>query len=181
MSDSLPPWRREVAGHGITINCNGATGYGFSTGKVYWPSPAEFNRWAAFIVNEEGMVLLVKHTYGRLNWELPGGGAEIDESPVEMALREVREETGLAVVAHHMTGYYYAPENDSLHFVFWCKQKDPTATPEPDSAEISECRFWSPETLPRPISDWTVRRIQNAISGNTFGLPINIGERVWLK
>jgi 8-oxo-dGTP diphosphatase len=136
---------------------------------------------AAFIVNAKGEILLVKHTYGRLNWELPGGGAEGEETPVETALREVREETGLTVVARHMTGYYYASNNDSLHFVFWCEQQDPDATPEPGCAEISECRFWSPEALPRPISDWTFRRIEDAIAGNTFGLPTVIGERVWLE
>ena len=136
---------------------------------------------AAFIVNKQGMVLLVRHTYGRLNWELPGGGAETNESPVETALREVREETGLAVVARHITSCYYDSGNDSLHFVFWCEPEDALAIPEPDRAEISECQFWSPDMLPRPISDWTVRRIQDALAGNRFGLPVSIGERVWLE
>ena len=135
---------------------------------------------AAFIVNDKGDVLLVKHTYGRLNWELPGGGAESGEPPDQTAVREVREETGLIVVAHHMTGYYHALDNDSLHFVFWCEQED-AAAPIPDRAEISECRFWPPVALPRPISDWTVRRIQDAMTGSTFGLPVGIGARVWLE
>ncbi len=46
---------------------------------------------ASVILNNQGWVLLVKHSYGRLNWELPGGVAEVDESIVETALREVRE------------------------------------------------------------------------------------------
>jgi 8-oxo-dGTP diphosphatase len=49
---------------------------------------------AAVIVNDEGGVLLVKQTYGRLNWELPGGAGEAGESPDETVLRGVREETG---------------------------------------------------------------------------------------
>jgi 8-oxo-dGTP pyrophosphatase MutT (NUDIX family) len=52
---------------------------------------------AAVIVNDEGGVPLVKQTYGRLNWELPGGAGEAGESPDETVLREVREETGLDV------------------------------------------------------------------------------------
>ena len=136
---------------------------------------------AAFIVDADGRVLLVKHTYGQLNWELPGGGGESRESPVETAVREVKEETGLTVTAHHMTGTYYAPENDTLHFVFWCQREDESALPLPDGAEISECKFWPPQALPRPISDWTVRRIEDAVLGNSFTLPLVIGPRIWLE
>lgn len=91
------------------------------------------------------------------------------------------EETGLTVVARQMTGYYYAFENDTLHFVFRCDVEDSDAVPIPDGAEVSECAFWSRDALPRPISDWTIRRIQDAIDGKNFGLPAVIGPRVWLK
>ncbi|HNT78415.1 MAG TPA: NUDIX domain-containing protein [Anaerolineae bacterium] len=60
-------------------------------------------RWLganAALFDEEGRILLVKHTYGRLNWELPGGVAEPNESIVETAIREAREEIGLQVVAN---------------------------------------------------------------------------------
>ncbi len=136
---------------------------------------------AAFITDAEGKVLLVKHTYGRLNWELPGGGGEPNESPVETAVREVREETGLIVVARHATGCYYTPENDMLHFVFACEREEADALPTPNCAEISACGFWPLEALPRPISDWTLRRIQEAAAGTKFGLPVSIGARVWLE
>ena len=136
---------------------------------------------AAFIVDAEGRVLLVKHTYGRLNWELPGGAGEVAESPVETTVREVKEETGLTVVPQHMTGCYYTPDNEMLHFVFQCKQTEEEALPCPDRAEISECGFWPLNELPRPISDWTVQRIQDASTGNQFVLPTVIGPRVWLE
>jgi 8-oxo-dGTP diphosphatase len=136
---------------------------------------------AAFIADAEGRVLLVKHTYGQLNWELPGGGGEVGESPVETAVREVQEETGLTVVAQHMTGSYYAPENEKLHFVFRCSRIETEALPIPDRAEISECGFWPVTALPRPMSDWTVQRIQDAVEGSKFALPTVIGPRIWLE
>lgn len=136
---------------------------------------------AAFIGDEEGRVLLVKHTYGHLNWELPGGGGELHESPVETAIREVKEETGLTVVARHMTGSYYTPENEMIHFVFRCERVEENAVPCPDGAEIGECEFWPLNALPRPMSDWTLRRIQDTVEGNRFALPTPIGPRVWLE
>lgn len=136
---------------------------------------------AAFIVDEAGRVLLVKHTYGRLNWELPGGAGEAEESPVETAVREVKEETGLTVFAQTMTGCYYTPDNEMLHFVFRCERVEEDALPYADQAEISACGFWPIEALPRPISDWTVRRIGDAVNGNQFDLPLIVGPRVWME
>jgi|LGOV01.1.fsa_nt_gb 8-oxo-dGTP pyrophosphatase MutT (NUDIX family) len=135
---------------------------------------------AAVILNNQGWVLLVKHSYGRLNWELPGGAAEVDESIVETALREVREETGLQVMAKHTTGIYYEPEVDMLHFVFWCYPQEGTFNLRPDNEEISQCAFWPPDALPRPISDFTSRRIADAVSGVTLPLPTVITTRQWL-
>src|SRR5690349_23837043 len=50
---------------------------------------------ANVVTDGEGRVLLVHHTYGPLNWELPGGLGEANETPAENAARELREETGL--------------------------------------------------------------------------------------
>ncbi len=136
---------------------------------------------AAVIVDGEGRVLLVKQTYGHLNWDLPGGAAEAGESPDETVLPEVREETGLDVTVLHLTGYYHDAEADFLHFVFLCELRDRDAAPRPDLAEVSECRYWPPGALPRPISDFTIRRIQDAVAGVKFRLPTRVGPRVWLE
>jgi 8-oxo-dGTP pyrophosphatase MutT (NUDIX family) len=135
---------------------------------------------AAVITNRAGAVLLVHHSYGRCNWELPGGAAEAHESLVETVLREVQEETGLAVVAEATTGIYYDAADDVLHFVFRCAVRDPAAEPEPDGHEITACGYWAAEGLPRPISDFTVQRIQDALGGRRMPLPTLIGPRRWL-
>ena len=136
---------------------------------------------AAVILNDAGHVLLVKHTYGRLNWELPGGLAEADESIVDTAIREVREETGLRVRALHTTGIYYEPAGDIHQFAFLCQPLDPTAMPQPCSDEISACAFWPPTGLPRPINDFTIRRIMDAIGGAQQPLPEIMAPRQWLE
>jgi 8-oxo-dGTP diphosphatase len=49
---------------------------------------------AAAIILKVNTVLLVRHSYGKLNWELPGGWNEPGESLIDTVVREVREETG---------------------------------------------------------------------------------------
>lgn len=146
------------------------------------PLPHKLLGAAAAIHDEAGRVLLVKHSYGMFNWELPGGGAELNESPVETALREVREETGLDVTAERLTGVYYDPTHplgEFVHFVFACRHVE-QQQPVPRPPEITDCGFWSLEDLPRPISDFTVRRIRDAFTAVSPCLPVTVGPRVWL-
>lgn len=134
---------------------------------------------AAIITNGQGEVLLVKHSYAQLNWELPGGAADPGESIVETALREVREETGLEVVAEHVTGIYYESDLDMLCLAFWCTVPDGRFDLRLDNEEISQCAFWPADNLPKPISDYTIRRIQDALSGAKYPLPTVVGPRQW--
>jgi len=52
---------------------------------------------AALVRNEKGEILLVKRGVepGRGKWALPSGFIEIEETPEEACLRELKEETGL--------------------------------------------------------------------------------------
>jgi 8-oxo-dGTP pyrophosphatase MutT (NUDIX family) len=136
---------------------------------------------AAVITDEGGRVLLVKHTYGRLNWELPGGGAEANESAAETAVREVREETGLHVVVERLAGVYYEREADMHHFVFVCRPLGLSATPRPDRVEISECTYWPPDALPRPMSDFTIRRVRDALAETTAVSVVTVPPRQWFE
>lgn len=144
----------------------------------WWPEKKLGAAAASF--DEHGRVLLVKHSYGRLNWEVPGGAVEAGEAVVNAAVREVHEETGLRVVAKRLTGVYFEPVIDALHFVFLCQRQDTTLVPWPDAEEITECAFWYLDDLPRPISDFTVRRIEDAVSGAKQPLPAIVGPRQWL-
>lgn len=133
---------------------------------------------AAAIFDDQGRILLVRHTYGKLNWDLPGGAAEATESAAETALREVQEETGLHAVVERMVGQvYYDRRYDMHHFVFVCRA---TGEPVVNSPEISQWGYWPVDQLPRPISDFTARRIRAAVSPQATGV-VEIGPRVWLE
>ena len=75
----------------------------------------------------------------------------------------------------------HGTEADFLHFVFLCELRAGAAAPRPDLAEVSECRYWPPGALPRPISDFMIRQIQDAVAGVKFRLPSRVGPRVWLE
>jgi hypothetical protein len=57
---------------------------------------------------------------------------------------------------------------------------DQVATPEPDHDEITACAYWPPDALPRPLSDFTLRRIQDGVIGPAPELPVTVGPRQWL-
>ena len=133
---------------------------------------------AAAVFDASGRVLLVRHTYGPLNWELPGGASEPGESVVGTALRELREETGLAGDAERLTGVYWDPERDAHHFVFRCSAH---GEPVPSSAEVSAGAYFDLDNLPRPISDFTIRRVEDAAAAGDVLLPIEIPPRTFLE
>jgi 8-oxo-dGTP diphosphatase len=139
---------------------------------------------AAVILDAHRRVLLVKHSYGRPKWEIPGGAAERNETPTQTALREVLEETGLTVTANRLTGVYYehhGPGREALHFVFLCRLVDETAVAFPACDEITACSYWSTDALPRPLSDFTLRRIHDAFAEPGPVLPVAITPRQWLQ
>jgi 8-oxo-dGTP diphosphatase len=133
---------------------------------------------ASVIVDDAGRVLLVKHGYGELNWELPGGGGEAGESAEETARREAREEVGVELATLRLTGVYWEPEKTMHHFVF---KAQAIGTPHvADRAEIADVGWFSADTLPRPMSDFTPQRIRDALSDGP-AVFATIRPRVWLR
>jgi len=64
----------------------------------------------AIVRDQDGRLLLIHKTDNDL-WALPGGGHDIGESISETVVREVAEETGIAVVVDAVSGLYTDPRH----------------------------------------------------------------------
>jgi ADP-ribose pyrophosphatase YjhB (NUDIX family) len=65
--------------------------------RVYWLVAHPTTSGVKCLLTDGEQILLVRHTYGRREWELPGGSMKIGESPLIAARREMREELGVSV------------------------------------------------------------------------------------
>jgi len=133
---------------------------------------------ASVILDDHGRILLVKHGYGELNWELPGGRGEANESAEDTARREAREEVGVELEIDRLTGVYWEPEKDMHHFAFRARSTGEARVY--DRSEITEIGWFDPSNLPRPLSDFTECRITDAISGRPVRVQ-TIGPRIWRR
>ncbi|MGF1529177.1 MAG: NUDIX hydrolase [Candidatus Competibacterales bacterium] len=104
-------------------------------------------------VVREGQILLVQErSDGR--WAMPGGWADVGETPREMVTREVVEESGVDVAVERLLGVYDANRQRPLQFfhayklVFLCRFKG--GTPR-GSDETSAAAFFPFDALP-PLS-----------------------------
>ncbi len=78
---------------------------------------------ASAIITHEGKVLLVRRRVkeGSLSWQFPGGEIEPGESAGEAAVREVGEETGLAVADSAILGERVHPNTGRKMIYVACR------------------------------------------------------------
>ncbi len=65
--------------------------------RVYWFVVRPTTNGVKCVLRDEDRVLLVRHTYGPKEWELPGGAIRRGEPPARAARREMLEELGVEI------------------------------------------------------------------------------------
>jgi ADP-ribose pyrophosphatase YjhB (NUDIX family) len=126
---------------------------------VGYATPKVDVRGAAF---REGQVLLVRETSDG-KWSLPGGWADVNQSPAECVEREVLEESGFACRAMRLAAVWDRSrhDHDSLHprsvykMFFLCEITGGEARA---SSETDAVAFFAEDNLP----DLSLRRVTAA-------------------
>ncbi len=110
----------------------------------------------AVIRGEE--VLLVRRGDNAL-WDVPGGGADAEESPEDTARRELREETGLSGGALRSLGVFphrhTYPDGNVVTWETHVFTADFAGRVPRASDDAAELRWWSLSALPGDVSDAT--------------------------
>jgi len=118
------------------------------------------------VIDAQGRVFLVKHTYMR-GWHLPGGGVEPGETVLDALARELKEEGNIELVDTPAAGgvYFHAAVSRRDHVVLFVVQhfRQP-APPQPDR-EIMAHGFFALDALPEDTGAAARARIAEVMMG----------------
>jgi len=103
---------------------------------------------AALIFDEQGRVLLFKHTYRKWQWGIPAGGLEHREQPADAILREFLEETGMQIKIEKLLTAVSAKEDHHISLIYLCKI---VSGEFKESNEVSEMKYFDVNALPQML------------------------------
>ena len=111
-------------------------------------------------------VLLVRHTYGKRVWDLPGGTVRRREAPCDAARREMHEELGRRIEDWTSLGELFVNTNhhdDNLH-LFQARIEDRDL--DLNLTELAEADWFARDALPADLARF-VRPILKRVTSRT--------------
>jgi 8-oxo-dGTP pyrophosphatase MutT (NUDIX family) len=123
----------------------------------------------ALFFDEAGKLLIVEPAY-KSNWEIPGGAVELNESPYQACVREVREELGLERPLLHLLCVDYLSESEdkteALIFIFFggTLSQDEIQSMRLSAEELQSYVFVEPEVAYGRFNRRLSRRVQQCMT-----------------
>ena len=126
--------------------------------RLYWFIVQPQVRGALALLFHADQLLLIRNTYGRPGWTLPGGMMKRSEAPEVAMRREVQEEVGIVTDALQHLGMFtgrQAHRRDTI-YIFVAQVPDPAI--QIDLGEILDARWFPLSDLP-PLSTYAQRAL----------------------
>ncbi len=134
-------------------------------GTLWRRTPRRIRRWGvwlveprftvtagALVLDAEGRVLLLKHTFrSGSGWGIPGGFLEKGEQPEDALRRELREEVGLELAAARLAFVRTLKRPRQVEIMFCCRAIVGAAA-RPQGNEIEQAHWFAPDALPPELS-----------------------------
>ena len=127
---------------------------GYRVLQLFWLVTRPTKSGVKCVLVERDRVLLVRHTYGRRSWDLPGGALKRGESPLSGARREMGEELGIEDAQWRELGVVRATMNhrrDTVH-CFEARLASPEVTIE--LGELAVARWFDRDKLPDDLAPY---------------------------
>ena len=135
--------------------------YGYPVAVVWWFITRPTTEGVRCIIKSDDKVLLIKHTYGKSWYTVPGGGRRETESIEAAAARESREEVGVLIQGIKIIAslpFDKEYKKDTIHI---CTAEAITTEIKIDTAELSEAGWYSVDNLPSDLSPVIAQHIRN--------------------
>lgn len=148
--------------------------------KMWRALPSRVRRWSmratqqrftvtagAVIFNDEGQVLLLKHSFrSGSGWGLPGGFLEAGEHPEQALRRELHEEIGLEVRQVEIFTARSFKRPQQVEILFRCRAN---GVVKPQTIEIEKAQWFSVNSLPAGLPNDQRLLIERATSYGANG------------
>ena len=130
---------------------------------------------ATILVVNDDMEILFQHRSDTLDWGLPGGSMELNETLEETAARELYEETGLEANEFHLIGvfsgpdyYFQYPNGDEVYTVIHLYIAKNVR---------GELGMLDGESL--ELTYFSINELPNQLEKRTKSLLDNLGDKIW--
>jgi 8-oxo-dGTP pyrophosphatase MutT (NUDIX family) len=127
-----------------------------------------------------GDTLLLSRRSDLRGWELPGGNFHPGETPEQAVLREVREETGMAIAIDGVVGVYhrrgFLPHRMTL---YRCRAIGGVLAPSDETPEVA---FFPTAAIPRrAVLPWCELPVEDALRFTPGQAPVERRETLGLR
>jgi len=121
---------------------------------VFWLFRRPATNGVKCVVSDGDRILLVRHTYGNRDWDLPGGGIKRDEQPLVAVQREMLEELGIERAEWSKLGEVKKHVNHRRDTVHCFRAELSSTAVELNLAELSAAEWFHLDRLPRRLAPY---------------------------